>query len=333
MSNLLQNGIYPNIASKHPLSFNTLELLDHDQCLMGFQPIEKSRKILLKKAKNTYFSKQLAKNLIALDSKLKKGYKRTYYDCCSLLIQEKDKITSRYCKARWCNVCNRIRTAQLLNGYLKPLEQLINPYFVTLTIPNVNKADLKHSIKEMVSTSTNIIRSLKRKGIAFNGIRKVECTYNVLLDNYHPHFHFIVEGKEVAKSLVNEWLNRNQTSNILGQDYRATDKNGVKELFKYTTKIVTKTTLTDFNIYLSPLDTIFTAIKGMRTFQSFGNIKKVSEDIEELNSELYKDIEEYDFIVWKWEKNDWQNMVNGNMLTNYKPSKEMIELTTTKIVI
>jgi len=328
MSKLIQK----NKANNKGTILDTLELHDHAQCLQGFQPNKKDKKSLFKRAKNSYFSKKLAQNLMSLDSKLKKGYKRTFYDCCTTLVQERDKITSRYCKARWCNVCNRIRTAQLLNGYLKPLEQLKKPYFVTLTIPNVNKADLKHSIKEMLSSSINSIRAIKRKGIAFNGIRKIECTYNAILDNYHPHFHFIVDTEQVANELLNNWLLRNPNASIKAQDIRQADLNGIKELFKYTTKIVSKSENKDFNIYVKPLDVIFHSLKGMRTFQSFGKIKKVDEDIKELDSELYEGIDEYEFVVWKWIGNDWQNMVNGSMLTGYKPSIEMIELTTSKMV-
>lgn len=327
MSKLLQK----NNQNNRGVILDTLVLHDHAQCLQGFQPIKKDKKTLLKRAKNNYFSKQLAKNLMYLDSKLNKAYKRTYFDCCSTIVQEGKKITSRYCNARWCNVCNRIRTAKLCNGYLKPLETLKKPYFVTLTIPNVNKADLKLSIKQMLSCSINSIRTIKRKGMPFNAIRKLECTYNHETDTYHPHFHYIVDTEESANELLNQWLLRNPNASIKAQHITKANINSIKELFKYQTKIVSKANH-DFNIYISPLDTIFKAIKGMRTFQAFGMIKKVNEDISELDSELYEDIEEYEFVVWLWNGNDWVNMVNGSMLSGYKPSNRMIELTTTKMV-
>ena len=316
------------------VSLDTLEHLDHSQCLQAFQPTGTTKKSLKQKAKNTYFSKELAKNLMCLDSKLLKAYKRTYYDCCAVIVQDGKKLTSRYCGARWCNTCNRIRTAKLLNGYLKPLKELSNPYFVTLTIPNVIKADLKHSIREMLSTSTKIIRCLKYKGYAVNGIRKLECTYNSISDTYHPHFHFIVDSKFIGNELITEWLNRYPNAERHCQDLQQiniTNDAGIKELFKYQTKMVSKAN-NDFQIFLSPLDTIFNSIKGIRTFQSFGNIKKVLEDIDNLQSELCEDLEYYEFILWRWDKSDWVNMANGNGLTNYKPSKRMMELTNEKMI-
>jgi hypothetical protein len=308
---------------------DTLELLDHPQCLQGFQRDRQTQKKLLQKAKNSYFSKGLAKNLMFLDSKLKKGYKRTYYDCQTTIVQQGKKLTSRYCGARWCNTCNRIRTAKLMNGYLKPIQAMEQPMFVTLTIPNVIKEDLKHFIKLMVSVSTNSIRTIKRKKIAFNGIRKFECTYNAIEDTYHPHFHFIVEGLKASEELTNEWLKRFPLSASWCQDI--TPLTNEIELFKYQTKIVSKAD-NGYYVFLEPLDTIFTAIKGMRTFQSFGNIKMVKEDIEELQSEEFN-IEPNDFDIWLWSDYDWFSIQTGESLTQYKPSKKMKELTTKRMII
>lgn len=329
--NLLQKRVNPKLPSNSLYSFNTLELLDHTQCLQGLQGYEPPLKSLLKKAQNNYFSKELSRNLTYLDSPLNKAYRRTLFECCTHIQQEGKKLTSKYCGYRWCNVCNRIRTAKLYNGYLKPLQELEQCYLVTSTIPNVKGGDLRESIREMISTSTKIIRGLKRKNIKFNGLRKLECTYNFDNDNYHPHFHFSIEGRDTALAFQREWLNRYPSANLLGQDIRII--NDYSEVFKYVTKIVSKSKKGDYNIYVAALDTIFRSMKNIRTFQTFGTIKKINEEIEDLQSEQFEDIEPYDFVIWKWEQSDWVNMINGKGLTNYEPDKEMIELTTEKMIV
>jgi len=324
MANLHTHFENPNTNSKvktKPYLLDTIELLDHRQCLQGFQRDKQTQNKLLLKAQNSYFSKGLSKKLMCLDSKLKKSYKRTYYDCQTTIVQEGQKLTSRYCGARWCQTCNRIRTAKLTNGYFKSIQAMNEPMFVTLTIPNVIKEDLKHFIKLMVSVSTNSIRALKRKQIAFNGIRKLECTYNAKSNNYHPHFHFIVDGLKASTELVNEWLRRFPLAESWCQDIRPlTDS---KELFKYQAKPSTKTKTGNY-VFLSALDTIFTAIKGMRTFQAFGNIKMLKEDIEELQSEELN-IEHQEFVLWlwDWDNSDWFSMESREPLTHYKPSKKI----------
>lgn len=303
-----------------PLSLDTIAQPVHDKGLI----------YLKKKAKNQYFSKELARHLSILDSPLNKSYRRTLFDCGAMLIQEGYKLTSRYCNARWCNTCNRIRTAKLINGYRKPLEAFTEPYFVTLTIPNVKKESLEISLKTMLKTIQLIVRS-RRRLTTMNGIRKLECTYNAIEDSYHPHLHFIVDGEDNAKFLISEWLNRNETAEHWCQDYRKADESTLMELFKYTTKIVSKAGK-DFQIYIQPLDVIFQAMHKVRTFQPFGSVRMVSEDIDDVKADSY-DIPFYESVVWEWTGNDWQSMLTGETLTGYQPSKRMIELTTEKMIV
>lgn len=285
---------------------------------------------LRKRAKNRYFSTELARTLTALESPLNKAYRRTLFDCSSLLLQEGHKVTSRYCNARWCNTCNRIRTAKLLEGYRKPLEAFLEPYFVTLTIPNVPEQDLKEAIKTMLKTIVLVVRS-RRRTTELNGIRKLECTYNAESNTYHPHFHFIVDGKANAEWIVSQWLQRNPSAEHWCQDYRKANNNSLMELFKYTTKIVSKTDK-GFQVYVKPLDNIFQAMYKLRTFQPFGKVRMISEDIEDIQSDTY-DIPYYESVVWMWEGSDWHSMITGEPLTGYEPSKRMIELTTDKFII
>jgi hypothetical protein len=295
------------------------------------QPVHRGNLDTLKRrAKNAFFSKSLARHLTRLDSPLNKAYRRTLFDCGGMLLQEGQKVTGKYCNARWCNNCNRIRTAKLIQGYSKPLEAMKYPYFTTLTIPNVPGEVLQDTIKGMLKTIQLITRS-RRRLVKFDGIRKFECTYNAEADNYHPHFHLIVDGLENAQFLVQNWLQRNPGAEHWCQDIREADKGSLIELFKYTTKIVSKSKKGDFKIYIKPLDTIFQAMQGMRTFQPIGSIKCIKEDIDELSSESY-DIPFYESVVWQWGGSDWYSMLNGEPLTGYEPSKAMMSLVTEKMV-
>ena len=92
------------------------------------------KSVLLRRARAKFLSKALAKQLLKAnpDSKLFKSYRATL-SCSSVLQQNGKKLTTLYCKNRWCAVCNRIRTAKLIGGYSEQLEEFKEPYFVTLT--------------------------------------------------------------------------------------------------------------------------------------------------------------------------------------------------------
>jgi len=279
------------------------------------------KEVLKKRARSKFISNNLALKLADLNSPLRQSYFNTYH-CCETLEQVEQKIVGRYCKNRWCLVCNRIRTANQINGYRKPLQDLPDKRFLTLTIPNVSEKELPKAIEEMRDTFVLINRHIREKRkISFAGIRKLEVTYNSERNDYHPHFHCIIQGENVSRLFLDEWLERYPAATRAAQDDRPADDRTIKELFKYFTKIVTKG-----NIHVAALDVIFRAMYGLRVFQPFG-VKKavVSEDIEELRAEIYQDIVPAE-TQWVWQDNDWWNESTGESLTGYVPSENVLKL-------
>lgn len=288
-----------------------------------------------KRAKSKYFTNHLAIRLADLHTRLEKYYRNAYY-CNSVLLQDNKTITAKYCNTRICNNCNRIRTAKLINGYHDVLSRLNDPYFVTLTIPNVTGDLLCHTMQEMlygfVIIKNRIYKDSKRKGTPIlKGIRKIECTANLITQTYHPHFHCIIEGEKMAHNLVRYWLIHFPDSNPLAQDTRKADSNSIKELFKYVTKIIIKSPLGKGyrSISIKALDVIMTAMYGKRTFQTFGGIKKVSEDVEKIDRQEYEflsDTPEYESVVmWIWNDKltDWFNIMTGELLSGFKPNETL----------
>ena len=290
---------------------------------------------LAKRARAKTFTAPLSVKLASLDSDLKKSYWNSYY-CNESLTQEGNKITGKYCNNRWCSVCNRIRTAKLIQGYNVPLSELEDKQFVTLTLPNCTGEKLKETIDFMLKSCKEVQEVFKKRHLRGKqdwqlvGIRKLECTFNHRTSTYHPHFHFLVEGEIAAKELVSEWLKRVPTASRQAQDVRKADVGAETELFKYFSKIVTKTEK-GFTTFVEPLDVIFTAMRGLRVFQPIGLKKDVLEDIEGIITEEISGIEER-FVNWKWYKNDWVDKNTGEVLTGYIPSDSMNRLIDNMII-
>ena len=92
--------------------------------------------------------------------------------CSHVLKQDGNKITSIYCKQRCCNICNSIRSATLINDYGEAVNQMKEPYFVTLTGKNVRESwnNLRARIEAMNKTIRKIAnngRNLKHKNFAY----------------------------------------------------------------------------------------------------------------------------------------------------------------------
>jgi hypothetical protein len=139
-------------ASKGKQANYKANLISKDKCGIS-NPT--TRETYLKRARAKFSQQKLIQALVKLNSPLKKSYEDSLF-CSYSLMQYGNTFTAKYCKHRWCKVCNRVRTAELLNGYEQDIKAMQAPQFLTLTIPNVPAETLKQSIKEMLHTVRKI---------------------------------------------------------------------------------------------------------------------------------------------------------------------------------
>lgn len=288
---------------------------------------EEQEKRLQKKAKKKYLSLGIAYHLYyETDSPLRKSYQHSMY-CADVLTPNKqqNKLTAKYCKNRWCPLCSSIRIAMLINGYGPQLKGLNEPYFVTLTAPTVPAEELPDRIALFGKSFIQIVNSHRGRKMKMKGIRKAECTVRPK-GLYHYHFHVIIGGKENAEFLVKRWLEIVPGALPQSQDLRPADEGSFIELFKYFTKLVVKDKRTGMReiVDYKRLDIIFQALRGKRTFQPFGGLKAVSEEIDE--EELEANILISADSIFKWIMDDWVNLETGECLTGFKPSDSLKRL-------
>lgn len=231
---------------------------------------------LTKRAERKALTERQVEKLLQLDSPLLEQYERS--SSCAMhffhkehTVTKEQKLFTAFCGKRWCSVCSAIKTAEMMNGYLKPIKSLPDLHFVTLTIPAVKRGELKQAFRSMQTTFTQIKDLFRKKGMKLSGIRKTECNYNPVADTYNPHYHLIVSGRKIALSLVDEWLSRNPECSVHAQDVKKADKRSLNELFKYQVK-----SLIGKKFYPEQQDQIYRAMNGIRAFQPFGNVKKCS---------------------------------------------------------
>ena len=286
----------------------------------------------LKKARKKYFSFGLAINLANKNprSSLYHSYLNTLACAKNLIVDEKGKAHSKYCKNRWCPLCQSIRIAKLINGYKAQLEAFPELYFVTLTRPTVTAEGLPDQRKRMLEAFTKIRTSKIFRKSNWSGIRKVECTIRPE-DHYHYHYHILINSREGAEYVVKRWLKLNPDSDKQAQNIRPVDKtNGsLLEIFKYFTKLIAKLKndngTTESYISYTRLNVIFEFMRGQQVFKPFGSLRPVKEDFEEedLTSDLT--IDEANSL-WEWVISDWYNIETGESLTGYEPAEKLKDL-------
>ena len=275
-------------------------------------------------------------------SRCSKSYSHAYH-CGQKLSIVNGKAVTRYCKTRHCTVCNNIRSAMLMNGYLLQLQPYLDAgtlYFVTLTAPTPRTGELTPHLKVMMKYWIQVRNKACRAVRNLVGLRKLECHVRPG-DRVHPHFHLLVVGKHNATWLKWEWLKRwKGEAHHGGQDIRKADKNSLIEMFKYMTKAgVGEGTQTDANgktrrlklIYtdkeVDQLDAIYCALRGKRTIQPFGGLRKVSEEIDEddLTNALVPPNEDDEHYVWHRQLANYVGTTTGQLFADWEPSKRLLE--------
>jgi len=269
------------------------------------------------------------------DEQATKTYWKSYH-CNSVLLQDNHTFKGSLCRKRFCTECNRIKTAELTNGYKQPMLELGKLYFITLTTPNVKGSELKKEIQKMIKAFQLIKNNIRKTyEIKINGIRKIEITYNQESNTYHPHFHLIQDNLKASNLIQSLWIKQFPKASIKAQDIReinSTDESAFIELFKYATK----ETNSKGAIYSGEvLHTIYSSIQGIRIYQTYGSIKKVKQPKEAKLTDIELDFIEpkQDIWIFEHEQKDWINaeyipLVNTLEIERTLQTKKLISLKT-----
>ncbi|MCB9214456.1 MAG: protein rep [Ignavibacteria bacterium] len=213
-----------------------------------------------------------------------------YFNClrCADYIEqcEDGRLRSHYCNGRLCSICQAIRTAKAISQYLPLILSFADPCSLTLTRRTVTGENLRSTIRQM-EVEFRRIRDIARKKYNFDCLRKTEVTYNRESGLYHPHFHIIVDGKDVASFVLEQWLKRHKTSAHRNaqemESVEAGNTKAIQKLFGYVTKLVTHIEGKSFLVPVECLDVIVSALYNKRALQPYGRLIQAGRETEEVD--------------------------------------------------
>ena len=178
-------------------------------------------------------------------------------------------------------------------------------------------------------------RSQRNQGPKLVGIKTLECNFNPSTGTYNPHFHFVLENREMAELLLEEWLSN--WGKILAhpgaQKLRPVGdrERDLIETIKYGIKVFTepdpnkarkKCGSKRRDIYAAAMYNVIEAMKGRRIFDRFGfNVPKVDKKRKE--PRLVGDYKEWEFAP---EVFDWINTEDCRRLSGYILPMELEDL-------
>lgn len=114
----------------------------------------------------------------------------------------KKLVAANFCKDRLCPMCNWRRSGMLQAQIMQILhsvseQQKIRFIFLTLTIENPTKENLKNSISNMFESFKRLFKYKNVDKAVIGWVRILEITRNddknsKNYDTYHPHFHVLI---------------------------------------------------------------------------------------------------------------------------------------------
>ena len=308
------------------------------------------KELFYRRARSKFVGSAIAMRLIRLEGITDIEFRRydRLKDCAGSLIRKDNKLISHYCFNRFCLVCNRIRTAHLINHYGAAMAALPDKSFLTLTVKNCKESQLRDQISTLKRNFFLMKKAIKKQyGLSIDGMRKIETTYNKQVDTYHPHLHIIMndptviyqdQQMKITQIMLQKWLQRfPETTNIKAQDSKPATDGDLNEMFKYFTKLISKDKKTGKYKMIPPrqLRVIMRAVEGTRIFQTYGNIRKLRPEqlpqVEQLELEcchdqsIYDPEQKYSEYIWSQYHTDWINQYTGEKYTCYTPAELMQE--------
>ena len=202
-------------------------------------------------------------------------------------VYDDGKIYGTFCRERICPMCQRrlsLKTYAQLQNVVNKLN-VNNFLLLTLTVKNCNGNELGQTISTMNKAFSKLWRELLSTS-CLGCFRALEVTYNSDRDDYHPHFHAILSVDDDyfstnkylhVENLITSWRTCWNHSGDGWADIRPIKdiENGVAEVAKYAVKPFD---ISDDKLTIKMLDTLYTALKGRRLTQTYGDIKTALKD-------------------------------------------------------
>jgi hypothetical protein len=181
--------------------------------------------------------------------------------------------------------------------------------------------DLDNSLNLMSKVIKDINRSInkrrKRNGQSkFKALKKLEITFNREENNFHPHYHIVIEDASEAEYIINAWLKAFPKAKRQSQDSIIADERSIVEMAKYAVKSGGYVDKKFREIPIEALHTIYVAVHGRKVMSPLGFKKrKYVRETEKACPTKRKD----ENVTWTWVQSvmDWVDLLTGEALTGF----------------
>lgn len=229
-------------------------------------------------------------------------------------------LIANFCKWRFCPMCawrkarkDALKIAVLMK-YIQQEHQK-EFLFLTLTAPNVTADKLKEEITRYNENFKLLMLRKDIKKVVKGYVRKLEITYNVERNDYHPHFHILTAVSKSYFTHSDQYIKRDKwlelwqdvmnDQTITQVDVRKVKFNNgkeVQEMAKYAAKD------SDFLYSQEVFDVFYRALKGRQVVTYSGLFSEAHKLFKAKKLEYLKEQDNTEYMYWllyRWGKGQY----------------------------
>lgn len=235
--------------------------------------------------------------------------------------REKAKLlNANFCENRFCPNCAANQARKLAIELAISLEWIKEKYgyrfiFLTLTAPNIPAHEVEDELRDYSKSFKRLFERKPVKAICKGYIRKLEMTYNIERNDYHPHYHVVVAVNKSyftdknyylsQKKWLEMWRESKRDWSIEAVDVRAVNENNLEKSVQEFAKYIAKDS--NYAYSLDVFSTFYRTLKGKRYIAFKGIFDEAHKKYEAGELEYLKDVEEIEWVYklrysWKDEK-------------------------------
>lgn len=248
-------------------------VLDQDETNVGLLLPASSRDF-----RHGFWRHRRSRILEALDrTNVPPAVRQRFEDCgsCAWVVRAREqpdliRIHSKTCRSRWCEACSLERRVVVSRNVR---EQCIGKQvrFCTLTLRS-RPGPLAEQVQRLYRCFKNWRNRKKIKQKVFGGIAFLEVTRSDKTGLWHPHLHVLFEGRYLPHTLASEeWLLVTKDSYVV----HITRVPNHEDAARYVTKYASKGLCSSIWRQPALLDECIVALRGTRTFTTFGTWRGV----------------------------------------------------------
>lgn len=229
---------------------------------------------------------------------------------------------ANFCGNRFCPHCSANKARKDALEFAILLEWIEQHYgyrfiFLTLTAPNIPAHEVEDELRDYSKSFKRLFERKPVKAICKGYIRKLEMTYNIERDDFHPHYHILFAVNKSyftdknyylsQEKWLNMWKSCKRNDEINQVNVKAVTRSSISGAVEEMAKYIAKESNYSYNEEV--FKTFYMTLKGKRYLSFKGVFDETHKKYEAGELDYLKEDEDIEYVyklIYKWQNGKYK---------------------------